>query len=246
MERLQAAQLQLQTHNERLEATVRERTVLLERANAELERDIRRRQELEEELRTMACTDTLTGLANRAFILPHVQRRIDAARREGRPLALMLLDFDRFKHINDTHGHAAGDEVLRSFAQRVQQVCRGSDVVARLGGDEFLVACEGFQTPAQVLQLAQRLAQLFDEPVAVGELRLTVGVSVGVALFPQHADDFDGVFAAADAAMYQAKQHGGGVAMAASPARAAADDGTAGAAQVTRRSASSSRTRGST
>jgi diguanylate cyclase (GGDEF)-like protein len=178
---------------------------------------------LELDLREMASTDTLTGLANRAFILQHAQRRIEAARRERRPLALMLLDFDHFKAINDTHGHAVGDEVLRTMAQRVRQVCRGSDVVARLGGDEFLLACEGFEGVAQVEQLAQRLVALFDDPVGVGVLRLKVGVSVGVGLFPQHADDFEGVFAAADAAMYQAKQHGGGVQVA--PVAAGSADG---------------------
>jgi diguanylate cyclase (GGDEF)-like protein len=218
VQRLQAAQAQLQTQNEGLEATVRERTLLLELANADLERDIQRRQQLEAELREMASTDILTGLANRAFILQHAQRRIEAARRERRPLALMLLDFDHFKLINDTHGHAVGDEVLRTMAQRVRQVCRGSDVVARLGGDEFLLACEGFDSVLQVEQFAQRLVALFDDAVGVGVLRLKVGVSVGVGLFPHHADDFEGVFAAADAAMYGAKQRGGGVAVAPLPA----------------------------
>lgn len=208
--RLLDAQRQLIAHNEQLEATVLERTHQLEQANTLLARDIERRQQLENELRTLASTDALTGLANRAFILPYAERRIEQKRRDGQPFGLMLFDFDGFKAINDHHGHAAGDEVLRVMGRRIQQVCRSADVVARLGGDEFLLAFEGFQDDAQVHVLGERLLRLFDDPIRVGSLQLKVGVSIGAAVYPADAPDLEALVAGADAAMYAVKQDGGG------------------------------------
>ncbi len=217
MRRLMDARAQLVHQNEQLEATVRERTLQLQHANAELALDIERRKQLEEELRTLASTDPLTGLANRSFILPYARRRLEQARRDGKAMGLMMFDFDGFKAINDTHGHAAGDAVLRAMGQRLGQACRSSEAVARLGGDEFLLAFEGIAGAEQVQLLAQRMAAQFDPPIVVGTLSLKVGVSIGAAWFPSHAGDFDGLIAAADAAMYAVKQRGGGIQLAGEP-----------------------------
>ena len=211
MQRLLDARAELLAQNERLEATVQERTLQLARVNEDLAQDIERRKQLEDDLRRLASTDALTGLANRSFILPYAMKRLEAARRDGKPLGLMMMDFDGFKAINDTHGHAVGDEVLCEMARRLKQACRSSEVVARMGGDEFLLAFESFADARQVRGLAQRLLAVFEVPVAVGTLRLKVGVSLGAAWYPAHAPDFDGVLAAADAAMYGAKQRGGGL-----------------------------------
>jgi len=210
VQRLLEARRELLTQNEQLENAVLERTTELERVNADLARDIERRKELEEELRALASTDSLTGLANRAFMMPYLERRIDQARRNDTPLGLILLDFDGFKHINDTHGHAIGDRVLQIMGVRIQQVCRQSDVLARLGGDEFLISFEGFLDQSQADALCRRVVALFDAPLQVNHLSLQLGVSVGAAIFPQDGDDLTTLMAAADIAMYAIKQRGGG------------------------------------
>jgi diguanylate cyclase (GGDEF)-like protein len=210
VQRLLEARSELIVQNERLENAVHERTNELERVNADLARDIERRKELEEELRTLASTDALTGLANRAFMLPYLERRIEQARRSNSSFGLVLLDFDGFKHINDTHGHAIGDKVLQIMGVRIQQVCRQSDALARLGGDEFLISFEAFSDQSQADALCRRVVALFDSPIQIDELSLKLGVSVGAALFPQDGEDLTSLMAAADIAMYAIKQRGGG------------------------------------
>jgi diguanylate cyclase (GGDEF)-like protein len=214
MRRLMEARNQLIAHNEALEATVHERTAQLTKANAELARDIARRQQLEEELRRLANTDALTGLANRAFVMNYLGKRIDHVRRHRSPLGVMLFDFDGFKAINDTHGHAAGDEALKVMARRLQIGCRQSDLVARLGGDEFLIVFEGSDDVADVRRLAERVIGLFEEPIAWNGQALQLGVSIGAALFPMHGCDTQALMAHADQAMYGIKQQGGGYALA--------------------------------
>jgi diguanylate cyclase (GGDEF)-like protein len=215
MHRLADARQQLLTHNEHLETTVRLRTAELIRANAEMEHELARRRELEEELRRVAGTDALTGLANRGFILPYVDKRLAQSRRDGRQFGLMMFDLDHFKDINDQYGHAAGDEVLRVVSQRVQHACRTSDIVARLGGDEFLVAFEGFTERAQVAILANRIVDQFKAPIPYAGFELHVGASLGVATFPGDGGSPEHLIAAVDAAMYDAKHRGGGLAFAA-------------------------------
>src|SRR5687767_1824903 len=210
MRRLMDARRELLKQNEALEQAVQIRTMQLELLNAELERDIERRKELEEELRLQATTDTLTGLHNRAYILPHARSMLQRAQREHKAMGLLMFDFDGFKQINDTHGHAVGDEVLRIMAQRLQRTCRSSDALARLGGDEFLLAFDNAGDDTEVEAFARRLLALFDEPLAVGALSLRVGVSVGIALYPEHAGTFDSLLARADHTMYAVKQDGGG------------------------------------
>ncbi|MCK6425160.1 MAG: diguanylate cyclase [Burkholderiaceae bacterium] len=219
MQRLLEARRELVAQNEALEATVRERTAQLTQANAELAHDIRRREQLEEELRRLASTDALTGLANRAFVMGYLAKRIDHARRYRSALGVMLFDFDGFKAINDTHGHAAGDEALKAMARRLQLSCRQSDLVARLGGDEFLIVFEGCEDEAGVALLAQRVRQLFEEPIAWNGRALHLGVSIGAALFPAHGSDLNTLLAQADLAMYDVKQRGGGFALARPPQR---------------------------
>ncbi|MFN7692786.1 MAG: diguanylate cyclase domain-containing protein [Burkholderiales bacterium] len=210
--RLQAAQAQLQADNAHLESMVAERTQRLSEANAALQRDLNRREELEAELRRLANTDALTGLASRGFFRGHAAPRMESARRQRQTLTFYLFDLDHFKPINDTLGHAVGDQVLYQASQRVRQMARGSDVLARLGGDEFGLMCEGGQGLDESGNLGQRLVDLFKAPfVAEGHV-LEVGVSVGVASLPQHGPDLATVLSAADAAMYTAKQRGGGLA----------------------------------
>ena len=227
MQRLMEARRALIAQNEALEATVHERTAQLTDANAELALDILRREQLEAELRRLASTDALTGLANRAFVMNYLAKRIDHVRRHPGPLGVMLFDFDGFKAINDTHGHAAGDEALRVMATRLQATCRQSDLVARLGGDEFLVVFEGSENLDGVASLAQRIMRLFDDPIAWNGLSLRLGVSIGAAIFPTHGSDLNTLLAQADLAMYDIKQRGGGFGLASPPAAAAPAPGLA-------------------
>ncbi|KAF7598881.1 MAG: hypothetical protein CGU28_09555 [Candidatus Dactylopiibacterium carminicum] len=214
IERLQEARFALLEQNAMLEVAVRLRTSELEHVNQALARDIERRKQLEEELRTQANTDALTGLTNRAFVVPYLEKRLAQAHRETHRLGLLLLDFDGFKCVNDTWGHAVGDRALQIMAQRMQQECRASDVLARLGGDEFLIVLEDFASQAEALGFCERIAAQFNEPVLVERLALSLGISIGLAIYPEHGSTLDTLLASADAAMYAIKQAGGGVALA--------------------------------
>jgi diguanylate cyclase (GGDEF)-like protein len=117
----------------------------------------------------------------------------------------MLLDLDRFKEINDSFGHSAGDEVLKEFARRLQSTIRGRDLVARLGGDEFVIVQIGMEQPSGAGALADRLMEKLSEPYAVGDVQIACHASIGVAIAPTDAEDWDQLLSFADIAMYKAK-----------------------------------------
>lgn len=164
---------------------------------------------LEHRLREQAIVDELTGLYNRAGILSRLDARLTEYRRQGRPFALLLLDMDRFKAINDLHGHAMGDRVLQDCAERMQYVCRRHDDLGRLGGDEFVILAAG--EPNETLQpLLDRLISALSLPLVVGGARPTV--SIGVARCPQDGDTAEVLQRRADLALYEAKEQPGGAA----------------------------------
>ncbi|MFM2355389.1 MAG: hypothetical protein RLZZ528_1125 [Pseudomonadota bacterium] len=159
-----------------------------------------------------AMTDGLTGLANRRGFEAALARAASAARR-GRPFSLFLLDLDRFKAVNDTHGHAAGDAVLAAVAQALRQETRGEDLVARLGGDEFALILPGAAGAEALLPLAGRMIAAIERPVAFEGQALSVGASIGIALSDALTDggaDPDRLLAAADAALDAAPRAGRG------------------------------------
>jgi diguanylate cyclase (GGDEF)-like protein/hemerythrin-like metal-binding protein len=158
-------------------------------------------------LQRLAFIDTLTGLANRALLYDRIEQAIAAVRRKGGSFAILLIDLDQFKPINDTHGHATGDLVLREAARRLQAAARTVDTVARLGGDEFVVLLTSVGVRTEARQVAERIIQTVTAPLAVQGLRL--GVSVGIAIFPDDGSDADQLLACADGAMYDAKNRGG-------------------------------------
>jgi diguanylate cyclase (GGDEF)-like protein len=123
-------------------------------------------------------------------------------------MGLMFIDLDNFKHVNDNHGHDAGDEVLRVVARRMSAVLRRGDLLCRLGGDEFALLLPELQHVAVAEQMAQRLISSVREPLVVGGVLMPVGATVGLAFFPTDAQDADGLLQAADAAMYAAKRAG--------------------------------------
>lgn len=160
-------------------------------------------------LRRLAMHDPLTGLPNRTLLRELFEHEAAKARREGDSLALVFVDLDGFKAVNDTHGHAAGDALLVGIAQALRDAVRESDVVCRLGGDEFLVLLQP-QTRDQAAATAERLLQAIDvpRPLAGDGALLRVRASLGIAMYPDDADDFDQLVRAADQAMYRSKQAG--------------------------------------
>ncbi|MEJ2579116.1 MAG: EAL domain-containing protein, partial [Kineosporiaceae bacterium] len=170
-----------------------------------------RNGQLIERLHDEARRDELTGLPNRLGLRETLDEAADLALSGGRRCAVMLLDFDGFKAINDTLGHAAGDELLQVLAERLDVVARGQATVARLGGDEFAVLTTRAVTEPDALALARTMLTVFDEPVEVAGSRLRVGGSLGIALGPRHGATGSDLMRNADIAMYVAKQAGGGL-----------------------------------
>jgi diguanylate cyclase (GGDEF)-like protein/PAS domain S-box-containing protein len=169
------------------------------------------RDQAEEQLRHQALYDGLTGLPNRMLFHDRVEHALAAARREDRELAVLMLDLDRFKDINDTLGHAAGDEVLREVARRISKVTRGSDSIARLGGDEFSILLpNASETEAAVV--VSRVSSCLEESIVVDGLPLNIDISVGFAAFPRDGEDADLLLQHADVAMYLAKTANAGFA----------------------------------
>jgi diguanylate cyclase (GGDEF)-like protein/PAS domain S-box-containing protein len=167
------------------------------------------RRRISDRIRHMAEHDTLTGLYNRAALQVQLEDAILQARSGGPPCALMSIDLDRFKQINDTLGHEAGDNLLRNVAQRLKGAARTSDVVARMGGDEFVLLLPGMATAAEADVVAGKLMQALCEPhLLCGTHELHVSASIGVALCPQHGGDSATLMRRADGAMYRAKRDG--------------------------------------
>ena len=176
--------------------------------------DVTQRRRAEQDLRELtavlaerAVRDPLTGLANRTLVEERLRGALARDARTGGSSAVLFLDLDGFKAINDRHGHAVGDAVLQTFASRLTRGVRPSDTVARLGGDEFLVLAEG-TTPAGLASLVERLGAALDEPIEVGTLTLQVGVSVGWAISAAGRADPAGLIESADRAMYTVKRGG--------------------------------------
>lgn len=157
-----------------------------------------------------ALYDSLTGLPNRSLFTDRLQQTIMTYKRAGKTFSLITMDLNLFKEINDTLGHQAGDEVLKHVA-RVGRLClRESDTIARMGGDEFTIMLPSVQTTGGAVIVAQRLIEKLREPIVIHGRELEISASLGIAMFPRHADNLDDLQSIADAAMYQAKrQHVG-------------------------------------
>jgi len=170
------------------------------------------RDQAEEQLRHQALYDGLTGLPNRMLFHDRVKHALVAARRESEELAVLMLDLDRFKEINDTLGHAAGDDVLREVAWRLSKVTREGDSIARLGGDEFSILLPN-ASETDAAMVVSRVSSCLEEPIVVQDLPLKVDASIGLAAFPRDGGDADLLIQHADVAMYAAKAANGGFAM---------------------------------
>jgi len=162
----------------------------------------------QETLDHLAHHDVLTGLPNRLLFMDRLQQSIDYSKRHEQKIALLFIDLDQFKNINDSLGHAVGDQLLKSVAQRISQTIRNSDSAARLGGDEFTVLLQNVTSPLNVSEIANKLLERLNQPIDVEGHELYATISIGVCLYPDNGDDAATLLKHADAAMYKAKQEG--------------------------------------
>jgi diguanylate cyclase (GGDEF)-like protein/PAS domain S-box-containing protein len=173
--------------------------------------DITERKSAEEAIKQLAFYDPLTQLPNRRLLQERLKHSIEVERREGKQLALLMIDLDRFKSVNDSLGHQAGDELLQQVAERITTRLRDADMVVRLGGDEFIVLLEDMTHPQDAARVAKDIIADLNKP-----FRLTlsddvrIGASIGISLYPQHGDNYEILMNHADTALYQAKDQGRG------------------------------------
>jgi diguanylate cyclase (GGDEF)-like protein/PAS domain S-box-containing protein len=171
--------------------------------------DITERKSLEDQIRHQAYHDGLTGLPNRVLLESRLDQSIGQAKRRGDGLALLFLDLDGFKAVNDTFGHHAGDQLLQAVAKRLRnRVRRSDDLVSRLGGDEFVVLLGGIRNPREILAVAKQLVGMIAAPYELDGRIITIGTSIGISLYPKDGGCAADLMSHADTAMYQAKRQG--------------------------------------
>jgi diguanylate cyclase (GGDEF)-like protein len=203
---MQAASEKLSVVVSALESEVRERNMLDHQFAAAVEQ--------EEGARHASLHDALTGLPNRALFNDRLERGFALAKRHGWTLALMFVDLDDFKEINDRYGHDIGDSVLQTIARRLQDNARGEDTVSRHGGDEFLYLAMDIQKEANISLIAEKIMEEIQAPLNVNvrdlNTSLSITASIGISIFPKHGTDADMLVKSADKAMYRAKQNKSG------------------------------------
>ena len=170
--------------------------------------DIRYRKKAEADLRKLANYDNLTSLPNRSLLYQQVKRGLNVARRDSNNVAILFIDLDNFKNVNDSLGHNIGDELLIAVSQRLKSCVRQSDSVARLGGDEFTIALFNVDTIDQVINVSEKVIQDLGKPYKLRENEVVISPSIGISMSPQDGDDVDTLLRQADTAMYHAKHKG--------------------------------------
>jgi diguanylate cyclase (GGDEF)-like protein len=175
---------------------------------SELQQRDREKREAEAKLQHMALVDELTGLPNRRLLSDRLSQSLRAAARDGRMLALLYIDLDGFKPVNDSLGHRIGDLLLKQVAERLQTRARGSDTLARIGGDEFTLILSRIHSKADAEKVAASLLEALTSPFQIDGQGIRIGASIGISLFPEHGRDGDELLQQADFAMYAAKRSG--------------------------------------
>ncbi len=193
---------------ESLENLAAERTAELQAANKRLEAEISERKQAESRARHLADHDALTGLPNRRILEDRLTQALALSYRNRKQTAAMFVDLDRFKTINDSLGHAVGDQLLQEVAQRLVRQLRVGDTVCRIGGDEFVVVLPEITRGADAAQVAQKIIETLSEPISLEGREVTVTPSIGISVFPEDGSDAQTLIRNADAAMYHAKEMG--------------------------------------
>jgi diguanylate cyclase (GGDEF)-like protein/PAS domain S-box-containing protein len=171
-------------------------------------RDVTESKRAKLQIERLAYHDALTNLPNRIRFADRLELALSQARIEGHHLAILFLDLDRFKVVNDSLGHKVGDLLLQKAASRLSELIRGGDTLARLGGDEFIILLSRIESDDDASRVAQEILQLFKKPFVLGERELFVSASIGISLYPHHGEDRETLVKNADIAMYRAKQEG--------------------------------------
>jgi len=170
--------------------------------------DISELKRLQKKLGQMAHSDKLTGLPNRALFFDRLEQVMIHARRRRSRFALLFIDLDGFKGVNDTYGHQVGDELLQAVAHRLTFCVRESDTVARIGGDEFIVILNDLNHWDEPGVVARKLLEAFTAPIHIGDITCSIGLSIGISIYPDDAEEANKLIACADFAMYEAKRGG--------------------------------------
>ena len=202
-------QKELENNKRELEIKVRERTRDLIDINENLERVIEKKEQAEQTLQYLAYNDELTGLPNRNTLVDRIGQSIKKSSRENHQMAILFLDLDRFKNVNDSLGHAVGDELLQEVATRLFSTLRNNDTISRNGGDEFVVVMEELSDTNEVINVAKKIISCLTETFAIQSHKIHLGVSVGISIYPTDGDAPLILLRNADTAMYRAKKAGG-------------------------------------
>jgi diguanylate cyclase (GGDEF)-like protein len=175
------------------------------------------RQRHEDELKQQVAHDALTGLPNRSHFNQQMLRALAQASRSGKRVAILAIDLDGFKKVNDTNGHRIGDLVLKSTASRLLKHIRGGDCAARAGGDEFAVLLESLSDIDAAIATARKICEYLSEPIVIGGIENKISASIGISIYPDHAQDPIQLYDFADQAMYVIKRNGKGAVRVYSP-----------------------------
>jgi diguanylate cyclase (GGDEF)-like protein/PAS domain S-box-containing protein len=202
------AEEELERAHEELEQRVVERTTELATTNVQLKEEIFERLQAEQRIWHIAHHDALTGLPNRSLLLDRLDQALPQASRAGQQMAVMFLDLDRFKSVNDTLGHHVGDQLLKHVAERLRETVRATDTVSRLGGDEFVVLLNEIQSPADASIVAEKIIESLGTAAQIDEHSLYATPSIGISIYPNDGDGSYALIKNADAAMYYAKEKG--------------------------------------
>ncbi len=171
-------------------------------------RDISEQKKYEQHLQHSATHDSLTDLPNRTLLKDRLTHSLAKSERNNEKLAVLYIDLDNFKAVNDTYGHAAGDFLLQQFTKRLQEQTRKCDTVARISGDEFIMVLEAISDPEQAAIVAEKVIMLTKEPYQLDDKAILATLSIGISIFPKDGTDPEILLQRADSAMYQAKQKG--------------------------------------
>jgi len=205
----EAAQLELENSKHELENKVRERTKELSDINLNLEKVISKKEKAEQSLQYLAYHDELTGLPNKNLLVDRINQSIKRSSRNEQEMAILFLDLDRFKNINDSLGHIVGDKLLQEVSARLYNSLRSHDTISRNGGDEFVVVLERLKNTNEAIHVAQKVIKCLTDTFEIYSHKIHIGASVGISIYPVDGDNPLILLRNADTAMYRAKQAGG-------------------------------------